>query len=308
MPLHTSSRRSQSEHLPRRGQYITFTAHVVFLVFLVLMPAYNIFTGRPDQEEPVIKLKKYASTQIVHDLIRLISNSKDIKIASDQAKRVLRNIRNLNKKYAYFEVEYIELKELEMELLVMRRFRKMGVNEMEIVLYSTKILTFFIWMIAFLIFLYYYTSEEPIDSWDIIGSICRLSALEFVRFVLSLLPFFRYHLIHEGPPENVPTVDFNKMKKEKTAEELTEEVMKEQIKIIDLYSEEVLPLKRKYEQLSNWRMGYKLSGIFIIYIYLFICWLCFYNRSRNGSVTDSTHAMGTFVLTYVMTHILLLPV
>ncbi|CAL2038513.1 unnamed protein product [Caenorhabditis brenneri] len=102
------------------------------------MTSNNIFTDRRGDKEPVFKPKKYASTLIVYNLIESVFDSKYIKIGSDRAKRVLRNVRTLNKKIAFFEVEFTELKELEMELLDLRRFHKMGVNEMEIFLYSTR--------------------------------------------------------------------------------------------------------------------------------------------------------------------------
>ncbi|CAL2038512.1 unnamed protein product [Caenorhabditis brenneri] len=101
------------------------------------MTSPDIFTDRRSDKEPVIKPKKYASTQIVHDLIQSISDSKDTKLGSDQTKRVLRNIRNFNKTGAVRQVDFTELNELEVELLDARRFHKMGVNEMEVCLYST---------------------------------------------------------------------------------------------------------------------------------------------------------------------------
>ncbi|EGT60144.1 hypothetical protein CAEBREN_20544 [Caenorhabditis brenneri] len=84
-----------------------------------------------------------------------------------------------------------------------------------------------------------------------------------------------------------------------TAEEITEELLKEQIKVIDLYSEQVLLLKRKYEQLWKWQMGYKILGYLIMLCYIFICCSCFWTRYQGGSKDDGGYLSVTLGLTIV---------
>ncbi|CAL2031327.1 unnamed protein product [Caenorhabditis brenneri] len=216
--------------------------------------SHPIFMGPPTQPSNADKTE-YANTRQLKSLISLISQSKNPEAANKAAKNTLQNIHRVNEKRRILIGEMEELREYELELLEYRRVFKIILNQEKAKTEATNHLgdiTCALSITAALLleyYVYHYSIELVIFTKAEYAFYFYLFMYLLTIICIIVTCSFDSHVPHEE------TLKVSKLEiKSFKNEEMSKMMLEDEMRILDLYTKEVLPLKTQIYTLQNRRI------------------------------------------------------
>ncbi|EFO88178.1 hypothetical protein CRE_06927 [Caenorhabditis remanei] len=204
-------------------------------------------------EYPVVKPQKLVSSVILSDLIFLNAYSEDEKEGDKCVRRIINKSQICQKERKISSDEISELRVIETFLLDVKRYYRIYGDRKRFRLYLAKNAEFNNWMmflVGLLMYSVFYFNYEPPTSFQL------LFVMLFLAILLLMLESGKLfeRLFYTVPP---PIEESNVRNEGKwlrlkyTPVHSAQSMEKEQLALIDLRREEVLPVKEEYHQLNT---------------------------------------------------------
>ncbi|EFO88176.1 hypothetical protein CRE_06950 [Caenorhabditis remanei] len=210
---------------------------------------------------PEIKPKKFANSEIIADLIFLVSHSKEKKETEKCVERIINNFQICQKERKISSDEIYELRVVETFILDAKRFFKYYGDQFRFRLYLAKNAEFNNWMmflVGLLMYSIFYFNYGPPTSGQLIIFIVFLMIMLWICEVGKDLEGLSYEI---PPPKEESNVrnEGKWLRLKYTPIHSAQSMEKEQLALLDLHRDEVVPVNREYFRLEAERKN-RVSG------------------------------------------------
>ncbi|EFO88188.1 hypothetical protein CRE_06949 [Caenorhabditis remanei] len=258
-------------------------------------------------EYPVVKPHKCCSTAILKDLIHLAAISRDKKEGEKCVQRIINNSQICQKERKISPVEISELRVIETFLLDVKRYYRIWIDRARFRLYSAKNAEFNNWMmflVGSLMFSVFYFNYGPPTSLQMFLFFVLLMLMLWMFEVGKSMESLSYYI---PPPEEESNVrnEGKWLRLKYTPIHSAQSMEKEQLALLDLRREEVVPVKNEYFQLAAEGKNRRLRSIAPICLFLLI-YLCSFIVLAH--TTGDKTFMGYCFVTVILIIVGILPV